>query len=151
MTSRRAPTDRQAQDAFVTLLRAADAARAVLDATVAPHGITAQQYNVLRILRGAEPEGLPTLGIAGRMIERAPGITRIIDRLEARGLVRRERRDGDRRCVHCRITGSGLEILGRLDQPVRQANRRALAPLNNPDLSTITELLARVANRSPRL
>jgi DNA-binding MarR family transcriptional regulator len=82
------------------------------------------------------------------MIERSPGVTRIIDRLEARGLVRRERREGDRRCVHCRITATGLEILAQLDQPVREANRRALAPLNNPDLSTATELLARVANRS---
>jgi len=82
------------------LLRAADKLRTFFETICVPFDITNQQYNVLRILRGAEPEGLPTLTIAERMIERTPGITRMIDRLEAKGLVVREIRPDDRRCVH---------------------------------------------------
>lgn len=74
------------------------------------------------MLRGAESDGLPTLTVAERMIERTPGITRMIDRLEAKGLAVRELRPNDRRCVHCRITGKGLNLLGQLDEPVDVTN-----------------------------
>src|SRR6266545_2488093 len=89
------------QEAAVGLLRTTDAIRRHFSAIVEPHGITLQQYNVLRILRGAGKKGLPTLEIAQRMIEQTPGITRLIDRLETKNLVERERGATDRRCVFC--------------------------------------------------
>jgi MarR family transcriptional regulator, organic hydroperoxide resistance regulator len=115
-----------------------------MEPLVETHGITGQQYNVLRILRGAEPDGLPTLTIARRMIERAPGITRMIDRLEAKGLVARERRGEDRRCVHCRITRTGLELLRALDAPVSTAERAAFDVLTDREMANLTALLERV-------
>jgi DNA-binding MarR family transcriptional regulator len=130
----------------VALWGSADRVKAYLGSMVEPHGITLQQYNVLRILRGAEPEGLPTLTIADRMIERTPGITRMIDRLEGKGLVSRERRGGDRRCVHCRITGAGLALLKSLDDAVTEADRGAFGALSNAEMAQLTELLERVRN-----
>ena len=77
------------QQALVGLLRTAEAVKRTLAQVIEPHGITPQQYNVLRILRGAGPDGLPTLTIGERMIEQTPGVTRLIDRLERKGLVTR--------------------------------------------------------------
>ncbi len=127
--------------AYVALLRAADKLKTYFEIIVAPFDITGQQYNVLRILRGAEPEGLPTLTIAGRMIERAPGITRMIDRLEAKGLVRRQSCPDDRRCVYCRITGKGLNLLELLDEPVEEADRAAFHGLNKAEIEQLIALL----------
>src|SRR5215208_2200660 len=87
------------QEAVLALLRTSDVVRRFLARIVEPHGITLQQYNVLRILRGAGEEGIPTLAIGERMIEQAPGITRLLDRLESKGLVRRSRCPEDRRQV----------------------------------------------------
>ncbi|HET6349731.1 MAG TPA: MarR family transcriptional regulator [Candidatus Krumholzibacteria bacterium] len=128
----------------MALWTSADRVRAAIDAVVATRGITLQQYNVLRILRGAEPDGLPTLAIGERMIERTPGITRMIDRLEAKGLVARERRSGDRRCVHVKISRTGLELLAGLDRKIDAADRGAFATLSDAELSRLTELLERV-------
>src|SRR5947207_13986566 len=100
---------------MVALIRTADVVRRAVGDVVEPHGITAQQYNVLRILRGAGREGLPTLEIAERMIEQTPGITRLIDRLESKKLVARERSATDRRCVYCRITAAGTDLVSRPD------------------------------------
>ena len=105
-------------EAAIALLRTADVLRRRLEALFEPYGITMQQYNVLRILRGARPESLQTMEIAERMIERTPGITRLCDRLEEKGLLRRERSSEDRRCVLCTITVEGLELLEELDDPV---------------------------------
>ena len=107
----------------------------------APFDITSQQYNVLRILRGAGPEGLPTLTIAERMIERTPGITRIVDRLESNGLVIREIPKHDRRCVYCRITKKGHDLLKLLDEPVEEANHEAFRGLTAPELEEMITLL----------
>src|SRR5258706_12493191 len=81
------PFPSKRQEAAVALLRTADVIRRLFGAVVEPKGITVQQYNVLRILRGAGEPGLPTLDIAERMIETTPGITRLIDRLETKKLV----------------------------------------------------------------
>lgn len=113
-------------------------------AVIEPHGITGQQYNVLRILRGAEPDGLPTLTVAERMIERAPGVTRMMDRLEAKGLVTRERWEDDRRSVHCRITKRGLDLLEELDRPVEEIGRVAFATLSQGEVAQLVTLLERV-------
>ena len=117
--------------------------RTSFETVCARFDITAQQYNVLRILRGAEPEGLPTLIIAERMIERTPGITRMIDRLEAKGLAEREVRPHDRRFVHCRITKKGLSLLKLLDEPVEEFNRSAFRALSDAELKRLVALLER--------
>jgi DNA-binding MarR family transcriptional regulator len=129
------------KDAYVTLMATADRVRASYERIYAPFEITAQQYNVLRILRGAEPEGLPTLTIADRMIERTPGVTRIVDRLESNGLVKREIRPSDRRRVYCRITKKGLNLLELLDDPVEEANHAAFRALTVPELKQLIVLL----------
>jgi DNA-binding MarR family transcriptional regulator len=131
------------QEAAVALMRTADLMRRALAAVVEPLDITIQQYNVLRILRTAGERGLPTLEIAERMIEQAPGITRLIDRLEAKDLALRERCSTDRRQVFCRITRQGLALLGRLDDPVQDAEKEALADLSDPQLARLLSLLDR--------
>jgi DNA-binding MarR family transcriptional regulator len=131
-------------EAAVGLLLTADRVRRSLAAVVEPHGITLQQYNVLRILRGAGEAGLPTLEIGERMIERSPGVTRLLDRLEAKGLVRRERCPTDRRQVFCRIEPPGLELLVRLDPPVDEADAASIAKLAPAECQQLFELLAAV-------
>jgi DNA-binding MarR family transcriptional regulator len=108
------------------------------------HGITWQQYNVLRILRGAGPAGLPTLAVGDRMLERTPGVTRLVDRLVAKGLVARARGTADQRQVLCRATPAGLELLARLDAPVDEADDFMMSALDDRDLTTVVELLDRM-------
>lgn len=112
------PFRTRSQEAYLALIRTADDAKRRIASTLEPAGITLQQYNVLRILRGARPNGLPTLGIGERMVERTPGVTRLIDRMEAKGWVTRVRCTEDRRRVWCRITNEGLDLLEPLDEPV---------------------------------
>src|ERR1700682_3106658 len=124
-----------AQEAVVGLLRTADVVRRLVDDVIEATGITGQQYNVLRILRGAGKNGLPTLDIAERMIEQTPGITRLIDRLEAKGLVTRERCATDRRQVFCRIAKAGLSLLAKLDDPVHEAGNQAVRALSRAEVT----------------
>ena len=131
------------EEAAVALLRTADLLRRVIGVVVEPHGITAQQYNVLRILRGAGERGLPTLDIAERMIEETPGITRLMDRLEAKKLVSRERCTQDRRRVYCKITKSGLALVNALDAPIRDAQHQALAKLRANESESLIDALDR--------
>ena len=133
-----------AQEAVVSLLRTVDVVRRHLAAAIEPHGITAQQYNVLRILRGAGEDGLPTLDIAERMIEQAPGVTRLLDRLEAKGLVRRERCATDRRQVLCWITGEGRSLLAALDPAVEAADVAVIAGLDEAERQGLLRLLEKV-------
>lgn len=130
--------------AYVTLLRTTDEMSCFVQTVFAPFEITGQQYNVLRILRGAEPEGLPTLTIAERMIERTPGITRMIDRLVAKELVSRESCAEDRRRVYCRITEKGLNLLEQLDEPIQEINRKVFRGLDEVEIKRLTELLGKV-------
>ena len=136
-------------EAVVSLARTSDLARRQLSDVVGARGLTLQQYNVLRILRGAGAEGLPTLDIASRMIEQAPGVTRLLDRLEAKKLVRRERCERDRRQVLCRITPAGLDVLSPLDGPVLEAGQRFMSPLGSRDLALFLRLLDRLRNPTP--
>ena len=137
----RRPFGTRAQEATVALLRTADVVRRRLTQTVDPHGVTLQQYNVLRILKGAAPDPLPTLEIAARMIEAQPGITRLLDRLDAKGLVRRERCADDRRQVHCWITEEGLDLLADLDPVVDEADRAAVGALSAAQVEQLLRLL----------
>jgi len=134
--------------AVIAILRAADVLRRRGTALLEPYGITVQQFNVLRILRGARPEGLCTLTITKRMIEQTPGITRLIDRLVAKHLVARERSEEDRRQVWCRITPQGLRLLARLDRPVADLDRAVVAALPRADQERLAALLAAV-HREP--
>jgi DNA-binding MarR family transcriptional regulator len=139
-----------AQEATVSILRTADVVRRRLVEVVEPHGVTLQQYNVLRILRGAHPGPLPTLEIGERLIERMPGITRLLDRLEEKGLVRRERCSDDRRLVHCWITAAGLELLAATDEGMDRADDEAVAELDTGEMTALTALLDRVRRGADR-
>jgi len=128
----------------IAVLRTADRIRRQGEGLLAPHDITLQQFNVLRILRGARPDGLCTLTIAERMIEQTPGITRLIDRLEKKGLVRRVRSEEDRRQVWCRITPAGERLLARLDDPVESFDREAVRDLSPAEQDQLTALLGQL-------
>src|SRR6478672_9879947 len=108
------PFRSSAEEVVVSILRTAAVVQRHLAQVVETHGITIQQYNVLRILRGAGEAGLPTLAIRDRMVEEAAGITRLLDKLESGGLVMRERSTPDRRQVLCHITSNGLALLASL-------------------------------------
>jgi DNA-binding MarR family transcriptional regulator len=108
---------------------------------VAPAGLSLAQYNVLRILRGAGAAGLPTLAIRDRLIEEAPAITRLIDKLERSGLVRRERSTPDRRQVICHATPKALALLEKLDDPVDAADAAATAMLTARERRELVRLL----------
>lgn len=140
------PFPSRSAEAVVALMRTADMVRRSVASVVEPAGITPQQYNVLRILRGAGEKGLPTLEIAERMIEETPGITRLIDRLESKSLVSRERCLTDRRQVFCRITTQGLDLLGQLDAPLHKADVAAMQSLGTHDLEQLIALLDKTRN-----
>ena len=126
--------------AFLDLLRTTDMLSRGLVTILKPEDLSSTQYNVLRILRGA-PEGLPCGEIAKRMITRDPDITRLLDRLEKRGLISRSREARDRRTVMARITGAGQKLLARLDEPVQAAHRKQLGHLARGRLRLLTDLL----------
>ena len=132
------------EEATVGLLLTAEKLRRRLTEAVETEHITLQQYNVLRSLRGAQPQTLPTLEIAARMLEHTPGITRLLDRLEAKRLVGRDRGRDDRRCVHVRITPEGLALLGRLDEPMLEAAAGGFQLLDRREMAELTRLLDRV-------
>jgi DNA-binding MarR family transcriptional regulator len=138
------PFRSDAEEATVGILLTASALERRLAAVVEPEKITGQQYNVLRILRGAHPEPLPTLEIATRMIDQTPGITRLLDRLAAKGLARRERGTDDRRCVYCRITAKGLDLLSRLDAPVAAVGATAFRKISRAERAALIRALDRI-------
>jgi DNA-binding MarR family transcriptional regulator len=138
------PFPSKEQEAAVTLLRTADVVRRHLGSVISRRGITLQQYNVLRILRGAGDSGLPTLEIATRMIEAAPGITRLLERLGKKKLVSRKRRHDDLRCVDCYITPAGTTLLAQLDEPVRAAAGDAFHNVNKMELAQLVHALDHV-------
>jgi DNA-binding MarR family transcriptional regulator len=143
------PFRSRGQEVVVALLRTADLVRRVVGRTLEPHDITVQQYNVLRILRGAGEKGLPTLEIAERMIEQAPGVTRLLDRLEIKALVRRERCAQDRRQVLCWLTPAGLELVERLDEPVDSADAEAVAMLTPEEQDRLLRMLDAIRRGPP--
>ena len=137
------------QDAVTSILRTADYFGRFCSPVFDQHGITSQQYNVLRILRGAGLGGLPTLDIAERMIEQAPGITRLLDRLEGKKFVRRERPSDNRRQVLCYITKLGLDLLRELDSPVRKQDNQVLRRLNESEIADLIRLLELARREQP--
>jgi len=133
---------------FLALLKAADALGQEAEQLTRSANLTETQYNVLRILRGAGPEGLACRGIGERMITHDPDITRLLDRLENRGLITRERQKDDRRIVKTRITSAGLALLKPLDQPMRELHKRQFRHMREARLKTLYDLLDEVRLRS---
>ena len=128
----------------MSILRTAAVVQRHLAQVVETQGITIQQYNVLRILRGAGEAGLPTLAIRDRMVEEAAGITRLLDKLERAGHVVRERSTPDRRQVLCHITPQGVSLITALDKPMDAANQRSGSMLDDEERRQLNELLGAV-------
>ncbi len=137
----RRPFESPAVELSVNLLRTTDALQRRLEAALRPSRLSLTQYNVLRILRGAGAEGLPTLDVSDRMIERTPAITRLVDKLEAKKLIRRKRCQDDRRRVLCFIEPKGLELLAELDAPIAKAGETAMAGLKAKQTLKLIRLL----------
>ena len=137
----RKPFQSVAQEALLGLMRTTDLVRRQAAAVVEPHDITLQQYNVLRILRGGGTDGVPTLEVAERMVEQTPGITRLLDRLEAKGFVKRQRCPKDRRQHLCWITPKSAALLERLDAPMVQFGERLMKGLKPEERTALVRLL----------
>lgn len=133
---------------FVSLLKTADALGLEAEQFLKSSGLTGAQYNVLRILRGAEPEGLSCSSIGDRMISHDSDITRLLDRMEKRNLISRERQTDDRRVVKTRITQEGLDVLRPLDQPVHEVHKKQFEHMSAAKLKTLAELLEEVRTRA---
>ena len=134
----------EAQEAAVGVMRTSDVLKRHMAGVIEAYGVTMQQYNVLRILRGVHPGSLPTLEIGERLIEKMPGITRLLDRLEEKGFVYRERDGQDRRLVNCWITQTGLDLLTEMDEPVLLADEEFMQHMSKKDVRTLIDLLDRV-------
>jgi DNA-binding MarR family transcriptional regulator len=126
---------------FVSLMRTADTLTRGAEALVKRFGLSGTQYNVLRILRGAGEHGLACREVGCRLISREPDITRLLDRMESRGLIARARETKDRRVVKTRITAEGLRILHDLDKPVQELHRRQLGGIPAKQLKQLWSLL----------
>jgi DNA-binding MarR family transcriptional regulator len=140
----RRPFENLEEEVFLNLQRSAEVLTRRLTEVMKPAELTPTQYNVLRILRGAEPDGLPCREIGARMVTHDSDVTRLLDRLGARGLVTRSRGERDRRVVSTRITDEGLRLLATLDETVRDFMARELGHLGRERLRTLAELLEEV-------
>jgi DNA-binding MarR family transcriptional regulator len=125
----------------LSLIRTADGLTRKAEALFKPAGLSGAQYNVLRILRGAGEDGLACHEIGERLISRDPDITRLLDRMESRGLIARARELKDRRVVKTRITAEGLRVLGELDKPIRELHRKQFQHLPENQLRKLLRLL----------
>ncbi len=137
-------TSGPAHEAVLNLLVAAGHMRQRFDRACEEHGVTTGQYNVLRILRGAHPDGYARCEIAVRMLERSPDVTRLIDRLEERGLVERDRSSEDRRRSVTRITEKGLKLLDRLQPDIDALDRYVEERLPTEDRRELSRILERL-------
>lgn len=134
--------------AILNVLRTAEHLGSALSEVFKGADLTLTQYNVLRILRGAGSEALSCGEISERMITKESDITRLLDRLEAREFISRERPESNRRMVLTRLTDTGLALLADLDAPVDAVNRKLMAPLGKSKLESLNELLEEVRSIS---
>lgn len=135
------------QEAVLGIARTASLLNRHTAAVLEPEGISTAQYNVLRILRGAGEEGLPTLSIRDRMIDPAAAITRLVDKLASAGLISRDRGDGDRRQVVCRINEAGLALLARIDPALIRSEEAIVGGMSTEELQVLNGLLGRIRAR----
>jgi DNA-binding MarR family transcriptional regulator len=138
-----------AQEAMLALMVTASELRANMDRLLAEVGMTGEQYNILRILRGAGTEGHPSGEIGCRMIDRSPDVTRRIDTLEKQGFVERERSVGDRRIVRVRITAKGLDLLTTLTPKLEAFEHRLVGDMSEDDLHRLAALCEKMIDRDP--
>lgn len=128
------PFSHPEEELLLSLVRTVEGLKKRVDLLMDAHGLSGPQYNVLRILRGSEPTGLPCGEIGARMVTRDSDITRILDRLEKRGWSTRTRNRDDRRVVMARITTKGLSLLKSLDEPIIALHRRQLGILSKTEI-----------------
>lgn len=131
-------------EAFLSVLRTAAVLSDELEQILRPEGISLAQYNVLRILRGAEPHGLCRNEVRDRMLTRMPDMTRLLDRMENAGLVARARSQTDRRLVSTRITDRALRVLERVEDAVAEEHRRRFGHLSKSEMRALIGVLERV-------
>lgn len=129
------------QEVFLNLWRTYDRLKLLEDEVFGQVGLSAQQYNALRLLRSVHPGAMPTLVLGGRLISRAPDMTRLLDRLERRGLLVRERRPENRRVVEVRITEKGLGLLDEIHDAVQDSHRKQLGHMSGTALRQLADLL----------
>lgn len=143
--------DSREQEAFLNLWRTYDRLQILEEQLFSQHELTPQQYNALRLLRGEAGRKLPTLVLAARLVSRAPDITRLLDKLEERGLIERERPADNRRMVLIGLTEKGRKMLAQLDEAVRDCHARQLGHLSQPQLAELISLLqaARAPHEEP--
>ena len=134
------------QEAFLNLWRTYDRLHVREEELFGRHDLTPQQYNALRLLRGEGGKKLPTLALAARLVSRAPDITRLLDKLEERGLIERERPPDNRRMVLIGLTDAGRALLAQLDDRVRECHVRQLGHLSETQLRQLISLLQDARN-----
>ena len=132
------------EEVFLNLQRTAESLFGALAEVLKAFELTPTQYNVLRILRGAGPAGLPCREVSERMVTRDPDVTRLLDRLEARALVERERLTSDRRVVHARISLAGAEVLGTADPAVKRFLLDAMGTMDRTELTSLNAALEKL-------
>jgi DNA-binding MarR family transcriptional regulator len=132
------------QEAYLSVVRTSSALMDMVEDLLKPYGISATQYNVLRILRGSGDTGLCRNELRDRMLTRMPDMTRLLDRMEEAGLVKRSREQDDRRMVLTQITARGRELLNQLDRPMNDLHRKQLSKLGDDQLRSLVGLLTLV-------
>ena len=132
------------EEAHLSIVRTADLLVRASASLLKPFGLTLTQYNVLRILRGAGAEGLPSGEVGERMITREPDITRLLDRMEERGWVHRRKDPADRRVMRAYLTLAGRELTDRLDRPTMELQKHCLGHLGEEKLALLSDLLGSV-------
>lgn len=138
------PCTSRIEQAMSEIMRTARVLEDAAELLLKEHGISAAQYNVLRILGGTGCEGLGRNEIRGRLLARMPDVTRLLDRMEEAGLVRRERDSSDRRCVPTYLTEQGRALVDRLDVPIRELHQRHFGQFSEEELQQIVDLTSRV-------
>ncbi len=132
------------EEATLAVVRKADQLMQRIAALLKPYGLSPTQYNVLRILRGAGRDGASCKDIGSRLIARDPDVTRLMDRLEKRGILTRDRAREDRRVVAHRLTGEGLALVNELDRPVRALHRETMRDIEPAKLETLISILEEI-------
>ncbi|MCC5875057.1 MAG: MarR family transcriptional regulator [Candidatus Sumerlaeia bacterium] len=140
------PFESPGEEALIALLRTADHLNLVLERMMKDHGITPTQYNVMRILRGSLPGGLPCSEIGKRLVNHVPDVTRLLDRIERAGWATRERTTEDRRLVIIRLTPEGKAKVDAMEEPVNETQRGIMGCLNDDEISVLIDMLDRIRN-----
>jgi DNA-binding MarR family transcriptional regulator len=137
------------EEAVLNLMRTTDCLQRAFQHRIRDWGVTSTQYNVLRILRGAEPHGLTCSAIGDRMITAEPDITRLLGRMKRLKLIKQQRDKNDRRVVWTQISAAGLDLLGKMDSAVTRAPKDLLGHLDRKDLAELTRLLELARKNCP--